>query len=179
MNDFDPTNNADADAQFQDPLISLLESTGQRLPLPKPPEALTRSLQDLFQGRAEVQWADAQLIHDSRSGEPLVGARGSSDRSVWTATYCAPNADLVIDGVHESDGSIITSGQIFPLDTGSSAFSVSVNGPTSMSAYTDDLGQFELGSLPPGEYTLQASNDRHGLRLTFDNGIPKYRDGVR
>ncbi len=150
----------------------MLEAAGRELPLPRPPEALTRSLQDLFVGQTDVLWSDAQLIHDSRSDDVLVGARGASDRSVWTATYCAPNADLVIDGVHEPDGSITTSGQIFPLDAGSTAFRVSVDGPASLSAYTDDLGQFELGSLPPGTYTLHANNDRHGLRLTFDNGTP-------
>lgn len=156
----------------EDDLLTYLAEAGRELPLPRPPEALTRSLEDLFQGQNPVVWSEAQLINDTRTGPQLVGARGQDDQDVWTATYCAANADIVLDGVIRHDGLIEISGQVFPLDSGSSAFRITVEGPTALSAYTDDLGQFELGALPPGGYTLRANNDRQGVVLAFDGLIP-------
>lgn len=157
----------------EDDLLTYLAEAGLELPLPRPPEALTRSLEDLFQGQNPVVWSEAQLINDTRTGQQLVGSRGQGDQNVWTATYCAVNADIVLDGVYRHDGHSEISGQVFPLDSGSSAFRVTVEGPTSLSAYTDDLGQFELGALPPGGYTLRANNDRQGVVLQFDGLTPK------
>lgn len=141
------------------------------LSLPPVPADVSAKLHALWPEPGPARTERAALIHDSRSAGDLVGVRGVHRTSGWTALFTAATADIAVDGTPASDGATTLSGQVLSRATTAGTYDVVLTGPTeAISTHCDDVGQFELGSVPNGTYTLAASTPDHTIAATIDVG---------
>lgn len=135
------------------------------LPLEDVPPHVSAGLHRMFRGTqpAASHPEDAVAIHDSRHGEELVGVRGEGD-DAWTMMFTAPSADVVVDGRPTTDATHLT-GQVLLRTGGTEAFEVTAVGSGSVTHHTDELGQFDLGALDAGSWTITVAGDN--TQLTF------------
>lgn len=141
------------------------------LSLPAVPADVSAKLHALWPEPGPVRTEQAALIHDSRSAGDLVGVRGVHRTAGWTALFTAPTADIAIDGTPSSEEVTTLSGQVLTRATTDGPYSVSITGTAEVaSTHCDDVGQFQLGPVPNGTYTLTASTAEHAIAATIDVG---------
>ncbi len=140
------------------------------LVLPPVPVDVSAKLHALWPESRLPRTEVAALIHDSRSAGELVGVRGVHRSTGWTALFTAASADIAIDGSPTNAGATVLSGQVLSRTSAGASYEVILTGPVEVSTHSDDVGQFEIGAVPPGEYTLSASTADHTLTATIGVG---------
>lgn len=148
--------------------LAELFDAADRLPLDDVPPHVSAGLHRLFRGNepATDRHEDAVAIHDTRHGEELVGVRGHND-DAWTMMFTAPSADVVVDGRPTAAGVHLT-GQVLFRTGVSEALHVTAVGSRSCTNLSDDVGQFDLGVLDPGPWTITLTGDHAHLTFRVD-----------
>ncbi len=140
------------------------------LSLPPVPGNVSARLHALWPEPSSPRPENAALIHDSRSAGELVGVRGIHRTSGWTALFTAASADIAIDGSPRRASTTMLTGQVLSRATTGATYEISLRGPAEVSTRSDEVGQFEIGSIPHGQYTITASTSDHIITASIDVG---------
>lgn len=137
------------------------------LELPLVPPEVSSRLRATF--HASVPVVAAELVTDTRSGGALVGVRGGA-AAAWSMSYRAGPCDILFD-LEPHESMIGLNGQLLcPEPTSDGIVRVFRDDELVTAGSTDEFGQFELGDLAPGVYTVTVARDAHVIEMPVDLG---------
>jgi len=110
---------------------------------------------------------EARLVYDTRA-EPLTAGVRAVVQRAWRALYSAEDTELVLQIAPDRQADRLKlAGQVLDEGMPIEGAAVNLHGPTSrVGQETDEDGEFVIGSLPRGEYSLQVDTPARQLSVT-------------
>jgi hypothetical protein len=110
---------------------------------------------------------EARLVYDTREQPLTAGVRAVVQRA-WRALYSADDTELVLQVAPDRQADRLKlAGQVLDEGMPIEGAAVNLHGPTSKVAQeTDEDGEFLIGSLPRGAYSLEVDTPARSLSVT-------------
>ena len=144
---------------------------GRRAPLTAPPPLVSQRLRRIpatvRDHAPHPQRCEVETVLDSRTADPLSGVRGAAAELtryqilVRTTSADAPEVEVVLDVAPEGSDRVHVRGQVITTPPMPPVFEVAAYGPygSMRNLLGDELGNFELSSVPRTTARLELTND--------------------
>lgn len=144
-----------------------LTDAGRILPLLNVPPGVRSRAKRAFEKSRNIRWQDAQTIRPWSDRLEASGIRDAGKSAIRSAGFATNDVDLLLDCVYEENALATVCGQVLPLGDEPLFFELELEGPVSLTAETDDLGQFDLGPLAEGSYEMRVRGTSLGVVVRF------------